>query len=234
MIDFYELLGIKRDATKEVIKQAYRNMAKKYHPDINQSEEANKIIVSLNEAKETLLDENKRKEYDRLLNEIEHSKQFSKDREETYGAKAQEYRKNYSETYITKWQFLINYLKNGLDHVFIKCLKILLVIINYLFFFCLKAISFGIIFLIHLVGGFIDYFAGLIMLVAVLSLFILAGKEEPNYIPFIPANVESFCMFSILGVIIELLKQFILDGSLNLFAVLKNIEDKIFIFILMK
>lgn len=54
MIDFYELLGIKRDAIKEEIKKAYRNMAKKYHPDINQSEEANKIIVSLNEAKERL------------------------------------------------------------------------------------------------------------------------------------------------------------------------------------
>ena len=34
MIDFYELLGIKRDATEQEIKQAYRKMAKKYHPRI--------------------------------------------------------------------------------------------------------------------------------------------------------------------------------------------------------
>lgn len=40
-MDFYELLGIKRDATKEEIKKAYREMAKKYHPDVNKSKDAN-------------------------------------------------------------------------------------------------------------------------------------------------------------------------------------------------
>lgn len=128
----------------------------------------------------------------------------------------------------------MNYLRNGLDSILIKGMKVLLVIINYLLFFCVKAVSLGVIFLLHLIGGLIDYVAGFMMLIAVLALFVLAGEKEPNYIPFIPANVELFSIFSILGVIIELLKQFILDGSLNLFAVLKNIEDKIFIFILMK
>lgn len=80
MMDFYELLGVKKDATKEEIKKAYRDMVKKYHPDVNKSEEANKIIISLNEAKETLLDDNKRKEYDKILEEINHSKQVSKNK----------------------------------------------------------------------------------------------------------------------------------------------------------
>lgn len=70
MIDYYELLGIKNDASVAEIKKAYRDMVKKYHPDINKSSDASKIIISLNEAKETLLDEDKRKEYDELLNEI--------------------------------------------------------------------------------------------------------------------------------------------------------------------
>ena len=61
-MDFYELLGIKRDATKEEIKKAYREMAKKYHPDVNKSKDANQIIISLNEAKSTLLNDEKRKE----------------------------------------------------------------------------------------------------------------------------------------------------------------------------
>ena len=57
MMDFYELLGVKKDATKEEIKKAYRDMVKRYHPDVNKSDEASKIIISLNEAKETLLDD---------------------------------------------------------------------------------------------------------------------------------------------------------------------------------
>ena len=56
MIDYYELLGIKNDASVAEIKKAYRDMVKKYHPDINKSSDASKIIISLNEAKETLLD----------------------------------------------------------------------------------------------------------------------------------------------------------------------------------
>ena len=62
MIDFYELLGISMDSTKQEIKTAYREMVKKYHPDVNKSEDSNKIIRSLNEAKEVLLDDEKRKE----------------------------------------------------------------------------------------------------------------------------------------------------------------------------
>ena len=81
MVDFYELLGIKRQATKEEIKKAYHSMVKKYHPDINKSKEANKVIISLNEAKEILLNDEKRKEYDKLLDNIIHSKQFSSNKD---------------------------------------------------------------------------------------------------------------------------------------------------------
>lgn len=234
MIDFYELLGISMDSTKQEIKSAYREMVKKYHPDINDSEEANKIIRSLNEAKEVLLDDEKRKEYDSLLNEMKYSKQFSKEKEETYKAKAEEYKETYSDVYITKWQFLMNYLRNGIDKVWIKGIKLLFVILNLFIFIIIKGISLGFIFLFHLISGFVDYFAGLIMILAVLSLFVLAGESNPDYIPWIPANVENFGMLSIVALVIELLKLVILKGSLNLYAFIQNIEDKIFITILMK
>lgn len=234
MIDFYELLGISMDSTKQEIKSAYREMVKKYHPDINNSEEANKIIRSLNEAKEVLLDDEKRKEYDSLLNEMKYSKQFSKEKEETYKAKAEEYKETYSDVYITKWQFLINYLRNGIDKVWIKGIKLLFVILNFFIFIIIKGISFGLIFFFHLISGFVDYFAGLIMILAVLSLFVLTGESNPDYIPWIPANVENFGMLSIVALVIELLKLGILKGSLNLYAFIQNIEDKIFITILMK
>ncbi|MGN0992743.1 MAG: DnaJ domain-containing protein, partial [Bacilli bacterium] len=64
MMNYYELLNVDRKASEEEIKKAYRSMAKKYHPDINKSPEASKIIVSLNEAKDTLLDPIKRRDYD--------------------------------------------------------------------------------------------------------------------------------------------------------------------------
>lgn len=110
MMDFYELLGIKKDATKEEIKKAYRDMVKKYHPDVNKSEEANKIIISLNEAKETLLDDNKRKEYDKILEEINHSKQVSKNKQETYYSKTEEYKQEYEESYMTRKEFFCKLL----------------------------------------------------------------------------------------------------------------------------
>ena len=65
--DYYEQLGVKRDATEEQIRQAYRKLARKHHPDLNpgdkQSEERFKEI---NEAYEVLSDAEKRKRYDQL------------------------------------------------------------------------------------------------------------------------------------------------------------------------
>lgn len=234
MIDYYELLGINKDASEQEIKSAYRKMAKKYHPDVNKNEDANKIIISLNEAKETLLDSQKRKEYDLLLEEIKHSKQVSKNKEETYRAKTQEYKETYSETYVTRWQFFINYLKNSIDKTWIKCIKTLLVTLNYLLFAAIKLISLAIVYFLSIIESFIDYAAGIVMFLAILSLFVLSAKDGPDYFSFIPGNVENFLMLSFAAVMIEIIKTFIIKGSLNLYVLLQNIEDKIFVYILMR
>lgn len=234
MINYYELLGIKKEATEQEIKSAYRQMAKKYHPDLNKNKEENKIIVSLNEAKETLLDPEKRHVYDKLLNDIEHSKQTSKNKEETYSTKTQEYKNNYSETYITKWQFLINYLKNAKDLKWQKLLKCLLIILNFAFFITLKLFTIGITYLLCILENLIDYLVGIIILLAILSLLILGNKQTPNFLPIIPANIESFLLLSLLAGLIELSKTYIIEKSINIYALLQNLEDNIFIFILMK
>lgn len=234
MIDFYELLGISMDSTKQEIKNAYREMVKKYHPDINKSEDANKIIRSLNEAKEVLLDDEKRKEYDKLLNDIKYSKQFSKEKDETYTAKTEEYKENYSENYVTKWQFFINYISNGIDKVWLKILKVLLVIINFFFFCIVKLITFVLVFLLSTFSGIIDYFSGILSLISIVALFALKNSEYPDLIPFIPANVEGFFLIFLIALMIELLKTAFITYSVNIFALICNIEDKIFIKILMK
>lgn len=234
MIDFYELLGISMDSTKQEIKTAYREMVKKYHPDINKSEDANKIIRSLNEAKEVLLDDEKRKEYDKLLNDIKYSKQFSKEKDETYTAKTEEYKENYSENYVTKWQFFINYISNGIDKVWLKILKVLLVIINFFFFCIVKLITFVLVFLLSTFSGIIDYFSGILSLISIVALFALKNSEYPDLIPFIPANVEGFFLIFLIALMIELLKTAFITYSVNIFALICNIEDKIFIKILMK
>jgi len=68
--DFYETLGVNRTASDDEIKKAYRNMARRHHPDL-QTEEAQKKsseekFKEVNEAYETLSDQQKRKRYDML------------------------------------------------------------------------------------------------------------------------------------------------------------------------
>ncbi|MHC5544181.1 DnaJ domain-containing protein, partial [Singulisphaera rosea] len=64
--DYYEVLGIKRDAAPDEIKNAYRQLAKKFHPDKNPGDqEAEKRFKEGAEAYEVLSDQSKRQRYDR-------------------------------------------------------------------------------------------------------------------------------------------------------------------------
>src|SRR5215213_6927575 len=65
--DYYEILGVKRDAKPEEIKKAYRRLARKYHPDVNPGDKAaEERFKKITEAHEVLSDEKKRKVYDRF------------------------------------------------------------------------------------------------------------------------------------------------------------------------
>ena len=64
--DYYEILGVSRDADATAIKSAYRKLARKYHPDVNKTKEAEEKFKDINEAYEVLSDKAKRQRYDSL------------------------------------------------------------------------------------------------------------------------------------------------------------------------
>jgi curved DNA-binding protein len=65
--DYYGILGVLPDAEKKVIKKTYRQLVRKYHPDINPgNKEAEEKFKTINEAKQVLSDAEKRKKYDEL------------------------------------------------------------------------------------------------------------------------------------------------------------------------
>ena len=65
MADYYEILGVSRDAGKDEIKSAFRKKARELHPDVNKAPDAEEKFKELGKAYETLSDDDKRALYDR-------------------------------------------------------------------------------------------------------------------------------------------------------------------------
>ena len=74
--DYYQILGVPRDAETADIKKAYRKLARKYHPDVAKEAAAEEKFKQVNEAYEVLKDSDKRQAYDRFGSDWKHGQQF--------------------------------------------------------------------------------------------------------------------------------------------------------------
>lgn len=82
-VDYYQILGVGKNASTDDIKKAYRKLARKHHPDLNPNDqEAHKRFQQINEANEVLSDPEKRKKYDQYGKDWQHAEQFEQARQQ--------------------------------------------------------------------------------------------------------------------------------------------------------
>jgi len=81
-VDYYKILGIDKSATDKDIKNAYRKLARKHHPDLNPNDQdAKKNFQLVNEANEVLSDPEKRKKYDEYGSDWQHAEEVEKQKQ---------------------------------------------------------------------------------------------------------------------------------------------------------
>jgi DnaJ-class molecular chaperone len=88
--DYYEVLGVKRDASEKEIRQAYRKLARQYHPDVSPNDQtAEARFKEISEANEVLSDKEKRAKYDRYGHDWQHAEQAEAARQAGFGGQGQ-------------------------------------------------------------------------------------------------------------------------------------------------
>ncbi|WP_276166111.1 J domain-containing protein [Zobellia alginiliquefaciens] len=98
-IDYYQVLGVTKNASEKDIKKAFRKMARKYHPDVNPNDAAaEKKFKEVNEANEVLGDPEKRKKYDQYGKDWMHAEQFEEakaQQQRSRGSSGQQYTQDF-------------------------------------------------------------------------------------------------------------------------------------------
>lgn len=234
-MNFYQLLGISKNASKEEIKIAYKTQMKKWHPDINKSIDAVNMSSKINEAKEVLLDDEKRRDYDLYLNKkIEESynrytkKKQANNNTDNYSKEAND------NIMVTKWQYLKDWLKFAKETQFRKFFGLLGVLIESALCLIIKACLIILAFLCNLGSVMIrTLFSYLSPVLGLLGLLFVGQSLSIGFKETITQNKGLFngiivCnLLFILSVLMPVLSDLIL--SPKVFDILYNkIDIKLF------
>ena len=199
-INYYDLLGIKKDASIDEIKSAYRNQAKKWHPDLNKDPSAPDMAKKINEAKEILLDENKRKEYDEYLENYKSGAYDKINKTNT----SYNTNNNYEEKTYTKWEYLMLYLKYYNIPIYKKIFATIFVLIESLLCSILQLINLGLAYFFAYFGYYIAY--GIMILCGIGLIYIIAnGVLNLGGFPSNTFEYVTFIFVLVIGFVISTL-----------------------------
>ncbi len=122
MSNYYQILGIQRDASYDEVRRAFRQKAKTMHPDVNSSKSAHDNFQKINEAYQVLRDEVKRKDYDARLRTgnftakvyyrpAQSPSSASSPKKKTYkNYRTRRYKRNYKKEEPAKWEKVSDFL----------------------------------------------------------------------------------------------------------------------------
>lgn len=178
-MNYYELLGVSSTASSEEIKKAYKIQMKKWHPDINKDDEAVTMSIKLNEAKTTLLDDAKRREYDDYL-KYKGSSTYQK-YATRYGQRTNSNYQEYETKTVTKWDYFKEYLHNDNVKFINKIISFVLVMLESLFCFTLKwliiFLAFVSFFLSDIIITILYYLFPILVLLVVFVIYLVVTKN---------------------------------------------------------
>lgn len=230
-MNFYEILGVKQNATQEEIKLAYKKQMKKWHPDINKDPNAINMSSKINEAKEVLLDEIKRRDYDEYL---------TKKVDETYSRYTQNKRQNntekttqnkdYEDNMMTKWEYLNSWLKYSTASPIRKLFGTIGVLLESFLCWIIKVLLIIIAFICNLGSELLrQLFSYLSPILGLLGLLVIVQIFINGFESFINENKNTFTLVIVFAglfissFLLPILSRFLL--SKKVFDILYNKID---------
>ncbi len=229
-MNYYELLGVKQNATQEEIKKAYKMQMKKWHPDINKTSEAILMSTKINEAKEILLDDKKRKNYDEYItNKVNESyNRYTQNSKNNTNHKS--YDNSKDNDMVTKWEYLRQWIKFSTYKPIRKILGTIGVLLESFMCYIIKLILILLAFICnmgsYIIRNIFMYLSPIIglMLILLIIQFTSAGfKETIKSNKEIIKGVIACTLVYLLSIILPLLSNAIL--SPKVFDILYNKID---------